>query len=407
MATTQDIIAWLQERGITDISNIPPQFQAEFAQFMQGGVSEIPQGDFPGFTEVFGPPNTQPVSVSPPTGPTGSTVPTPPIITGPEVPSVPGGRSGQRGLFAKPGQAGDFGFPPEYQQQLEGILRFIRESQESRELATETALNQLLGTSEVRTNEFDPQLNPNAFAARQNFINTAGPGERQGGLQGLINDFFDQRRTDIDENLPLDPFTQEMVDRRQAIANSDILQQVQGGLGRVGAGLSQQGIQGGGATAGAGALIQGAGISARANSLQSILGQRDDVNLARQGERTGFLNQLTGAQAGLNTQIGSLASGIRAGTFTDPSLAVSSLGDLFSGYQAQQLGFAGLDLQREEGQRNNDLQLALQQSGVGNDIWDLIWGSASNASRTGGSDAWAVILDAIRQGGQIGGGFRL
>ncbi len=278
-----------------------------------------------------------------------------------------------------------FGVPGDRTGFNETSLDFLRlafeqdeAANEDRERATQEALVTLRGNQD---NPFDPRTN--AFTSF---------GQANRGLQGTIEDIFASQRGDIENALPVDPFTDELVGQRTQFANDAILQEVQAALGLTARDLQASGIRGGGASAGAGALVQGAGIQARAGALQSILGQQFETNTQSNALRSQLLNQLAATESGQVSRIGQLAAALQAGDVDDPALRVQTLGDLFAADRA-----------REEGLRNIELERFLASGAADDEFFD----NFLNASSRGlaGSDLSNSIFNFIPEGLNIGRDF--
>lgn len=167
------------------------------------------------------------------------------------------------------------------------------------------------------------------------------------GVRGNVSDLFSSRRTGIDEALPLNPYTDEILQMRKTAANDLIMSELMGAQRGAAQGLSSRGIQGGGQVAGANALLRSGAIAGKGQALQGLLSEQMGTNLQSNALREQMLSALTGPEAGLEAQLGAFGTKLKAGDVTDPRIAIDSIGDLVSAAVGREEGIAGMDLQRE------------------------------------------------------------
>ena len=210
--------------------------------------------------------------------------------------------------------------------------------------------------------------------------------ERLEGLNTFMDDWQGDFNTMLDEYLPQNPYSNELLEANRTSAYDQILSeigQLQGGLGDS---LSNRGIQGGGQTSAGGAIIQAGGIGARAATLTDLLNQQHQSNTTRDLQRTGFKAPADTLLAQMRGNTAGAMATLERGNLPNTQAAI----DAINGIADADFGMDKFDetmaLVRENASAMNDPN-----------VLDILFGGASQAAQGEGNLGQATFWNMIRQ----------
>lgn len=158
-----------------------------------------------------------------------------------------------------------------------------------------------------------------------------------GGLQSKVGGYYDTALNTTKEALPLNPFSDAIKQSLMTQANDQITRESQDAIRQASEQLASRGLSSGGSTGqtAAGGIASDATRTRVDTKIGLDRGQME-FNTEANTQRQAIINDLINKRAGLESQIGSLAAGIKSGNVIDPNAAADELGGAF-----------GLQLSRE------------------------------------------------------------
>lgn len=179
-----------------------------------------------------------------------------------------------------------------------------------------------------------------------------------------LEDLFGNRTSEIERLISSAPYTNELLESRKQQGYNQIQSELDPLLQQTQVNFASRGLGRSSMAQNAGGALRGSAISGRANLLNDLINQQFQTNTEAERIKQSMLGQLETSRAGMETNLSSLESQIKAGNVIDPGVLAAIMGDALSA----DIGIENMEkyfdlMNRMSNQQNNPINLGIDAVG--------------------------------------------